>query len=398
MARLWDKGLPLDERILRFTAGEDHKLDERLVAYDARASIAHARMLEKQKLLGSSDCEAVCAGLEALAAAHAAGEWAIELADEDAHSALERRLTERIGEAGGRVHLGRSRNDQVLVALRLYLRDAIGSLASGADSVVAALERIATEQRALALPRYPHTHPAKPRSVALWARGFGAELADDRAALTRVLNRTEQNPLGSAAGYGVPNLPLDREATRVALGFARTHEPVTAVQLSRGKAEAALVFEIAVLLGDLGRLAADLLLFYTREFAYVSLPAAMTTGSSIMPQKRNPDVFELVRGTQATAVGALQEILGITAKLPSGYHRDLQRIKAPLFRSIDLAADVLAIMAHALPDVRFRPENIRLGPELDAAAQANELVVKEGLPFREAYRRIAALLARKEAP
>ena len=398
MARLWDKGLPLDERILRFTAGEDHKLDERLVAYDVRASIAHARMLEKQKLLGSSDCEAVCAGLEALAAAHAAGEWAIELADEDAHSALERRLTERIGEAGGRVHLGRSRNDQVLVALRLYLRDAIGSLASGADSVVAALERIATEQGAIALPGYTHMQPAMPSSVALWARGFGAELADDRAALLRVLNRTEQNPLGSAAGYGVPNLPLDREATRVALGFARTHEPVTAVQLSRGKAEATLVFEIAVLLGDLGRLAADLLLFYTSEFAYVSLPAAMTTGSSIMPQKRNPDVFELVRGTQATAVGALQEILGITAKLPSGYHRDLQRIKAPLFRSIDLAADVLAIMAHALPDVRFRPENIRLGPELDAAAQANELVVKEGLPFREAYRRIAALLARKDAP
>jgi argininosuccinate lyase len=398
MARLWDKGLPLDERILLFTAGEDHKLDERLVAYDARASIAHARMLEKQKLLSAQDCKAICAGLEALAAAHAAGEWAIELADEDVHSALERRLTERIGEAGGRVHLGRSRNDQVLTALRLYLRDAIGSLASGVDAVVAALERIATEQGTVALPGYTHMQPAMPSSVALWARGFGAELADDRTALTRVLNRTDLNPLGSAAGYGVPNLPLDREVTRAALGFARTHEPVTAVQLSRGKAEAALVFEIAILLGDLGRLASDLLLFYTSEFAYVSLPAAMTTGSSIMPQKRNPDVFELVRGTQATAVGALQEILAITAKLTSGYHRDLQRIKAPLFRSIDLATAVLAIMAHALPDVRFRPENIRLPPELNAAAQANELVVKEGLPFREAYRRIAALLARKDEP
>jgi argininosuccinate lyase len=396
MARLWDKGLPLDERILRFTAGEDHRLDERLVAYDARASIAHARMLEKQQLLSARDSEAICAGLEALAAAHAAGEWSIELADEDVHSALERRLTDRIGEAGGRVHLGRSRNDQVLVALRLYMRDAISALASGADAVVTALERVATEQGEIPLPGYTHMQPAMPSSVALWARGFGAELADDRAALTRVLSRTEQNPLGSAAGYGVPNLPLDREATRVALEFTRTQEPVTAVQLSRGKAEAALVFEIAVLLGDLGRLASDLLLFYTSEFAYVSLPPAMTTGSSIMPQKRNPDVFELVRGAQATAVGALQEILGITAKLPSGYHRDLQRIKAPLFRSIDLATDVLAIMAHALPDVRFRPENIELGPELHAAAQANELVVKEGLPFREAYRRIAAKLARKD--
>ncbi len=398
MARLWDKGLPLDERVLRFTAGEDHALDERLVAYDARASIAHARMLEKQKLLSSADCNAICSGLEALAAAHAAGEWSIELADEDAHSALERRLTERIGEAGGRVHLGRSRNDQVLAALRLYLRDAIDSLAAGADGVAAALERVATEQGAVALPGYTHMQPAMPSSVALWARGFAAEIADDRSGLTRVLARVDLNPLGSAAGYGVPNLALDREATRAALGFKRTHEPVTAVQLSRGKAEAALVFEIAVLLGDLGRLASDLLLFYTSEFGYVALPAEMTTGSSIMPQKRNPDVFELVRGAQATALGALQEILSLTAKLPSGYHRDLQRIKAPLFRAIDLAGDVLAIMAHALPNVRFKPENIRLPPELHAAEQANELVVREGLPFREAYRRIAALLKQKREP
>jgi argininosuccinate lyase len=396
MARLWDKGLPLDERILRFTAGEDHLLDERLVEYDVRASIAHARMLEKQKLLAAADCQAICAGLEALAAAHAGGEWSIELADEDVHSALERRLTERIGEAGGRVHLGRSRNDQVLVALRLYLRDAIDALAEQTDGVVAALERVASEQGSIALPGYTHMQPAMPSSVALWARGFGAEIADDGAAMLRVRNRTELNPLGSAAGYGVPNLPLDREATRAALGFERIHEPVTAVQLSRGKAEAALVFEIAVLLGDLGRLAADLLLFYTSEFAYVALPAEMTTGSSIMPQKRNPDVFELVRGAQATATGALQEILGLTAKLTSGYHRDLQRIKAPLFRTIDLATDVLAIMAHALPNIRFRPENITLGPELYAAEQANDLVVKQGLPFREAYRRIAALLKRKD--
>src|SRR5512139_767725 len=394
MARLWDKGLPLDERILRFTAGEDHKLDERLVAYDARASIAHARMLEKQKLLRAADCKAICEGLEALAASHAAGEWSIELADEDAHSALERRLTERIGEAGGRVHLGRSRNDQVLVALRLYLRDAIDALAQATGGVIASLERVANEQGAIALPGYTHMQPAMPSSVALWAGGFAAELADDRAALARVLARADQNPLGSAAGYGVPNLPLDREATRVALGFVRTQEPVTAVQLSRGKAEAALVFEIAVLLGDLGRLASDLLLFYTSEFAYVALPAEMTTGSSIMPQKRNPDVFELVRGAQATATGALQEILGLTAKLTSGYHRDLQRLKAPLFRTVDLAADVLAIMAHALPKVRFLPENIALQPELFAAEQANALVVKEGIPFREAYKRVAAELAR----
>ena len=395
MARLWDKGLPLDERILRFTAGEDHRLDERLVPYDARASMAHARMLEKQGLLASADCVAICSGLEALAASHAAGEWQIELADEDVHSALERRLTERIGEAGGRVHLGRSRNDQVLVALRLYLRDAIDALAAATASVAAALERVATEQGNVALPGYTHMQPAMPSSVALWARGFAAEIADDRAGIERVLARVQRNPLGSAAGYGVPNLPLDREATRAALGFTSVHEPVTAVQLSRGKAEASLLFELTLLLGDLGRLASDLLLFYTAEFAYVALPAEMTTGSSIMPQKRNPDVFELVRGAQATCTGALNETLGITTKLTSGYHRDLQRLKAPLFRGIDLAEDVLAIMAHALPKVRFRVENIALGPELYAAEQANELVVKEGIPFREAYKRIAARLAKE---
>ena len=392
MPRLWDKGLPLDERILRFTAGEDHLLDERLVAYDVRASVAHARMLADQGLLSAPDCAAICTGLEALGAAHAAGEWSIELADEDAHGALERRLIERIGAAGGRVHLGRSRNDQVLVALRLYLRDATRELADATSGVVAALERIATEQGTIGLPGYTHMQPAMPSSVALWARGFGAELADDRAALERAHVRADLNPLGSAAGYGVPNLPVDRDATRAALGFARNHEPVTAVQLSRGKAEASLIFEIALLLGDLGRLASDLLLFYTSEFAYVTLPAEMTTGSSIMPQKRNPDVFELVRASQATALGALQETLALTAKLTSGYHRDLQRLKAPLFRTIDLATGVLAIMAHALPGVRFRADRIALAPELFAAARANEIVVKEGVSFREAYRRVAAEL------
>jgi argininosuccinate lyase len=394
MARLWDKGLPLDERILRFTAGEDHRLDERLVEYDARASIAHARMLAKQGLLGSADCEAICAGLEALAAAHAAGEWSIELADEDVHGALERRLTERIGAAGGRVHLGRSRNDQVLAALRLYLRDAITALATATDSVVTALERVAAEQGNVALPGYTHMQPAMPSSVALWARGFAAELVDDRAGLTRVRERVEQNPLGSAAGYGVPNLSLDREATRAALGFARTQEPVTAVQLSRGKAEASLVFEIAVLLGDVGRLASDLLLFYTAEFAYVALPAEMTTGSSIMPQKRNPDVLELMRGRAVVAQACLQEALGVTAKLPSGYQRDLQLLKAPLFRGIDVCRQTLDIVPAALEGLRFRPENIRADPSIHAAAEANALAVKEGIPFREAYQRIARKLAR----
>lgn len=396
MARLWDKGQPLDARILEFTAGEDHRLDERLVAYDVRASIAHAAMLERQGLLTPEDSAAIRAGLEALGAEHEAGEWSISLEDEDAHSALEARLIERIGEAGGRVHLGRSRNDQVLVALRLYLKDAVNELAAGCDRLAAALDALADRQGEVGLPGYTHLQPAMPSSVALWAGGYAAEIRDDRDALLRTLPRIDKNPLGSAAGYGVPNLPLDRNATRAELGFACNHEPVTAVQLSRGKAEASVIFELSILLGDIGRLASDLILFYTAEFAYVSLPDEMTTGSSIMPQKRNPDVFELLRSAQATAQGALIEALGIPAKLTSGYHRDLQRLKAPLFRTLDLAEAAIEIAAHALEGVKFRPENIRLDDELYAAARANQLVLDEGLPFREAYRRVAEELRGKK--
>jgi argininosuccinate lyase len=173
---------------------------------------------------------------------------------------------------------------------------------------------------------------------------------------------------------------------------------VTAVQLSRGKAEAEVLFQVAILMQDLGRLASDLLLFYTREFGFVELPDAFTTGSSIMPQKRNPDVFELVRGRTATAQACLAEVLGITAKLPSGYQRDLQLIKAPLFRSIDLCIDTLGIMAASVPQVRFRPERIRLDADIHAAAEANALVAKEGVPFREAYRQVGARLGKKPEP
>jgi argininosuccinate lyase len=354
-------------------------------------------MLAQQGLLDDSECAAIVGGLEALGASHARGEWAIELADEDVHTALERRLSDAIGEAGGRVHLGRSRNDQVLTALRLYMKDAIDELGGLAGAVVTALTELAARQGDVALPGYTHMQPAMPSSVALWANGFAAEIADDRDGLVAAGRRADKSPLGSAAGYGAPELPIDREATRAALGFASVQEPVTAVQLSRGKAEASLLFELTLLTADLGRLASDLMLFYMEELAYVALPADMTTGSSIMPQKRNPDVFELVRAASATLQAALLETLAITAKLPSGYHRDLQRLKAPLFRGIDLAADCLAIMAHALPSIEFMPGNIALGPELFAAERANRIVLEEGVPFREAYRRVGAELERERA-
>lgn len=388
MSRLWDKGEPLDGRILRYTAGEDYVLDGRLVPYDVRASIAHAAMLHEAGLLSAEDLGAIRAGLEDLGRQHGEGAWTITLEDEDVHTALETRLTAKIGDAGARLHLGRSRNDQVLAALRLYLRDAVADLAAGARAVATALDGLGEREAATVLPGYTHLQQAMPSSVPLWAGGFAAELRDDALGVEACSRRIEKNPLGSAAGYGVPLLPIDRESTRRSLGFQEVHEPVTAVQLSRGKAEAQVLFEATLLMQDLGRLAADLVLFATAEFGFVSLPPSMTTGSSIMPQKRNPDVFELVRGRTATAQACLAEALAVTAKLPSGYHRDLQLLKAPLFRGIDLARETLAILAAALPQVRFHPECIRLEPGLRAAEDAYRLVLEEGIPFREAYRRV----------
>jgi argininosuccinate lyase len=392
MTRLWDKGAPLDERVLAYTAGDDHALDNRLVQYDVRASIAHAEMLHEQRLLAAEDLAAIRTALTAIAADHARGLWRITLDQEDCQTAIENLLTSRLGAVGGRLHAGRSRNDQVLAALRLYLRDAAQGLQDGALAVAAALDAVAVRDGSIALPGFTHMQQAMPSTVALWAGGFAAEIRDDAEGLRQARRRIDKNPLGSAAGYGTPNLDVSRESTRRRLGFAVTHEPVTAVQLSRGKAEAHLLFEITLLTQDMGRLAADLLLFYTQEYGFVSLPAGFTTGSSIMPQKRNPDVFELMRGRSSVAQAALNEVLNITQKLTSGYHRDLQLIKPPLFRGIDSCLQTLDILPSAIAGVRFNPDRIRLDPGIHAAAAANALVAGENVPFREAYQRVAAQL------
>ena len=390
MTRLWDKGTPLDERVLAYTAGDDFELDNRLVAYDVRASIAHAQMLNEQGLLSDVDLVAIRGALAAIGEEHTLGKWRVALEQEDGQTAIENMLTARIGPVGGRLHAGRSRNDQILAALRLYLRDAAEAVHAGAVAVAEALDALAARQGEIVLPGYTHMQQAMPSTVALWAAGFAAEIRDDAEGLRLTQRRIGKNPLGSAAGYGTPNLDVSRESTRLSLGFKETQEPVTAVQLSRGKAEAQLLFEITLLTQDIGRLAADLLLFYTHEFGFVSLPPGFTTGSSIMPQKRNPDVFELMRGRSAVTQGALNEVLNITQKLSSGYHRDLQLIKPPLFRGIDSCLQTLDILPNALAGVRFNPQNIELDPGIHAAAEANALVTKDGVPFREAYRRVAA--------
>lgn len=391
---LWDKDASVDERVLNYTAGEDCALDARLVGYDVTASIAHAEMLHGAKLLDDADLAALRAALTALSEEHSRGQWRIELADEDGQTALEKRLTARIGAAAGRIHLGRSRNDQVLAALRLYLRDVIEELRARAARVAAALEELGRREAATPLPGYTHMQQAMPSSVALWAQGFAAQVRDDAEGLRLAHRRLAQNPLGSAAGYGTPGLPIDREATRSRLGFATTQEPVTAVQLSRGKGEAQLLFEITLILQGLGRFATDVLLFYTHEFGLLTIADAFTTGSSIMPQKRNPDVFELIRGRAVTAHACLDEVLGLCAKLPSGYQRDLQLLKAPLFRAIDVALETLAILPPAIGAITFHPERVRLDSSIHAAEEANRLVVAEGIPFREAYRRVRENLKR----
>jgi len=389
MTRLWDKGLPLAERVLRYTAGEDHLLDARLVSYDVKGSVAHAEMLAATGLISDEDCTAIRDGLEALAADFDAGKWRISLEDEDVHTALESRLTSDIGEAGARLHLGRSRNDQVLTALRLYLRDAADELAVRVDNLCGSIGALSDRQGSVALPGYTHMQHAMPSSVELWCGGFREAFADAIAGLKSTRRRINRNPLGSAAGYGTPGLPLDREMTTAKLGFDVAQTPVTAVQLSRGKAESALLFEITLLTQDLGRMATDLLLFYTQEFAYISLAPDVTTGSSIMPQKRNPDVLELLRAASGTAHACLDESLMITSKLQSGYQRDLQRLKAPLFRAIDLAIDSVDIMAYLLDGMRFLPDNITLDDGIFATAEAYRLVTEEGVPFRTAYKRVA---------
>lgn len=391
MSRLWDKGEAFDELILRFTVGQDYILDSRLVAYDVRASQAHAAMLASSGYLTRQDSDELAKALDEIGAAHARGEWQISVNEEDAHTALEGRLIERCGELGKRIHLGRSRNDQVLTALRLYYRDVIESVREAAEEVAAALSTLSAKSGTLPIPGYTHLQRAMPSTVRLWSDAFAAEIRHSAATLNAAEHLVELNPLGSAAGYGAPNLSLDRGQTTKDLEFRSTHEPVTAPQLSRGKAELALGMSLYLLLQDVGRLSADLCLYASQEFGFVKLPKAFTTGSSIMPQKRNPDVFELVRGRSGAALGDWVSLAAICAKMPSGYHRDLQLLKEPLFRLIDSTLDSLKVMAHAIPGIEFQRDRLEaaMTPELFAAERAFKMVAEEGVSFRDAYAKVA---------
>ena len=391
MSRLWDKGEAFDDLVLRFTVGQDYLLDARLVASDVKASKAHATMLAKCGYLTETQAMDLGVALEDIGAAHESGQWSISVSEEDAHTALEGRLIEKCGDLGKRIHLGRSRNDQILVALRLYYRDAIAAISEAALQFAEALDGLVSKYGDLPMPGYTHMQRAMPSSVALWAGAFASEIRHSLSTLSAAEALVELNPLGSGAGYGAPTLNLDRALTTQLLGFRETHEPVTAPQLSRGKAELALGMSLVLLLQDIGRLSADLCQYASQEFGFVKLPKPFTTGSSIMPQKRNPDVFELVRGKSAAALGDWVNLAAICTKMTSGYHRDLQLLKEPMFRMIDTTLDSLRVMAHAIPGLEFQKDKLAaaMTSELFAAERAFKMVAEEGMSFRNAYAKVA---------
>ena len=386
---LWQKpGTRVDQRIQRFLAGSDVLLDRELIGYDIRASRAHAAGLARIGLLSDAECAALDRELECLAGEVATGDFVLDDRFEDMHSAIEARLIERLGDTGRKIHTGRSRNDQVLVALRLYLRDALGSLKQHCRAIAEVALRRAASETDLPMPGYTHLQRAMVSSAGMWWAGFAEAFIDDAELAVATATWVDANPLGSAAGFGV-GLPLDREFTTRALGFARTQINPIYAQLSRGKFELQALSALGQSLLDLRRLAWDLSLFTSQEFGFVQLPAEYATGSSLMPNKRNPDLIELLRASYAVVAAARSEIEQLLS-LPSGYHRDLQFSKAPLLRACAHGLAALDLVPGLLAGVAWQPERLlaAIDPSLYATDRAIELA-RAGVPFREAYREAA---------
>jgi len=386
---LWQKAdSVVDARIMRFLAGEDVLLDRELLPYDIRASRAHAAGLVKIGILSADEGAAIARELDVLAADVASGAFVLDARFEDGHSAIEARLTERLGDTGRRIHTGRSRNDQVLVASRLYLKDRLAELKALCIDIARVALRRADSERDLPMPGYTHVQRAVVSSAGLWWAGWAETLSDSAMIARDALAVVDANPLGTAAGYGV-NLPLDRDGTTESLGFARLQVNPAAAQLSRGKYEWQALAALSQALGDVRRLAWDLSLFTTAEFGFVALPPQYTTGSSIMPNKRNPDVVELLRASQAVTLGAMAELSALLS-LPSGYQRDLQFSKGPVIRALRHGLDALALVPALLAELRWNEAALRAA--IEPAMYATDLAVEQaiaGVPFRDAYRAAA---------
>jgi len=391
--RLWDKGTPVDERIHRFTVGDDPLWDRHLVHWDCLGSAAHALTLARAGLLPPDDRDRLLAALAEIDADDRAGRFTIPPELEDVHTALEAELIRRCGDAGARIHTGRSRNDQVATAVRLVLRHHAMALCDDlAVLLAAALERIDRDGHT-PMPGYTHMQPAMPSSVGLWLHALAEGALEQWHAALELLARLDACPLGTGAGYGVP-LPLDRAYTAALLGFTRVQRNPIDVQNSRGRLETAFVRVAADTAGLLDRFASDLLLFSTAEFGFFSLAPAHTTGSSIMPQKQNPDVLELTRARAVRLRSRAGELETLRVRLPSGYARDLQLTKEPTIRTALEIHELMAVAAAVIRAFTIHRDRLAaaLRPELYATQAALELA-QRGVPFREAYRRIAALLA-----
>jgi len=389
---LWQKaGTRTDERIMRFLAGDDVVLDREFFLQDIAASKAHVEGLAAIGVVTAEECAALLRELDTLAADFHGGGFVLDARYEDGHSAIEARLTERLGDAGRKVHTGRSRNDQILVATRLWLKQRLAELAACCrEAAAVCLRRAAGE--ALPLPGYTHVQRAVVSSTAMWFAGFAEAFIDDAERARQTLAWIDANPLGTAAGYGV-NLPLDRELTTRVLGFARMQVSPIYAQLSRGKFEIAALDALGSALLDLRRLAWDLSLFTTAEFGFVSLPAEYTTGSSIMPNKRNPDVVELMRASYSAVAAARAEIEQLLS-LPSGYQRDLQFSKGALFHGFSRGLPALALLPDLLAQLAWNPERMRAA--IEPSMYATDVAIEQaaaGVPFRDAYRRAAEAAA-----
>lgn len=386
---LWQKpGVKVDARIQQFLAGEDVILDREFFVFDIEASRAHAQGLQRIGILTADELSGLERELSVLAEDFRAGTFVLDERYEDGHSAIEARLVERMGDAGKKIHTGRSRNDQILVATRLWLKDRLARVAALCrESAEVALARAEAEQ-GVPLPGYTHLQRAVVSSLGMWWAAWAEGFIDDAQRAAQTLAWVDANPLGSAAGYGV-NLPLDRDHTTAALGFGRMQVSAAYAQLSRGKFEMAAIEALSSALLDLRRLAWDLSLFTSAEFGFVALPAQYTTGSSIMPNKRNPDVIELMRASYAAAAAARTEIEQLLS-LPSGYHRDLQFSKGAIFHAFGRGLGALELLPDLLRNLEWKAERMR--EALDPSMYATDLAVdlaRQGLPFREAYRQAA---------
>jgi len=391
---LWSPGASPDEQMLAYTVGDDREIDRVLLRWDVIGSLGHLESLRGGEIITGREYARMRRALRAAVTAVDAGELTIDSMHEDAHSAVEFWLTRHHGDVGTRLHAGRSRNDQVTLDLRLYLRHELLAVHVGLGALVDALLRLATNHRRVIWPGYTHQRIAMPSSAGAWAAGYAEQLLDTMESFAGLWPRLDRSPLGSAAGYGAP-LPLDREAAAKALGFGGVDQVVTAVQNSRGQLEAAALFWCLDGAHALAKLSADVILYSSDEFGWLTLPPALSTGSSIMPQKRNPDLFELTRARAAALEGDFHTVMALKGGLPGGYHRDFQLLKAPTLRGLTRMREMLGMLTTAVPalGVDTKRAAAALRPEVFATDEAMRRV-REGQPFREAYRAVAAEIKR----